>query len=34
VPDSGSCALYGQQCTVNADCCNGIPCTAGRCISP
>jgi hypothetical protein len=33
-PDSGSCALYGQQCTTSADCCNGIPCTAGRCVSP
>jgi hypothetical protein len=33
--DAGStCALYGQQCTVNADCCNGVPCTAGRCTSP
>jgi hypothetical protein len=31
--DSGSvsvCALYGQSCTQNSDCCNGVPCdTAG-----
>jgi hypothetical protein len=26
------CAEYGQQCTVNGDCCNGVPCTGGRCI--
>jgi hypothetical protein len=33
-PDAGLCALYGQQCTMNSDCCNGIPCTSQRCISP
>jgi hypothetical protein len=34
-PDAGpSCALYGQQCTTSADCCNGIPCTMGRCLEP
>ncbi|MGO9836497.1 MAG: hypothetical protein ACLP1X_20055 [Polyangiaceae bacterium] len=32
--EAGPCALYGQQCTVNSDCCNGIPCTSLRCISP
>jgi hypothetical protein len=31
--DAG-CALYGQVCTTAADCCNGIPCTGGRCIVP
>lgn len=31
VPDSTTCALYGQECTTTADCCNGIPCTEGRC---
>jgi hypothetical protein len=29
-----SCALYGQLCTVSADCCNGVPCTNGRCQYP
>jgi hypothetical protein len=28
------CALYGQTCSVTADCCNGVPCTAGKCIIP
>jgi hypothetical protein len=32
--DASTCALYGQLCTVNADCCNNVPCTAGRCTSP
>jgi hypothetical protein len=34
VPDAGggSCALFGQICTVSADCCSGVPCTGGRCI--
>jgi hypothetical protein len=32
-PDAG-CALYGQVCTVSSDCCNGVPCTGGRCIVP
>lgn len=34
LPDTGtpdSCAYVGQECTVNADCCNNIPCTNGRC---
>jgi hypothetical protein len=25
------CAEYGQICTADADCCNGIPCWGGRC---
>jgi hypothetical protein len=29
--DAG-CALYGQQCTTSAQCCNGVPCTMGRCV--
>ena len=29
----GTCALYGQLCTTSADCCNAVPCTAGRCES-
>lgn len=33
--DSGTpCSLFGQTCTVNANCCNGVPCTNGRCITP
>jgi hypothetical protein len=34
-PDSPGpvCAEYGQQCTTAADCCNGIPCTSGRCVT-
>jgi hypothetical protein len=32
-PDAG-CALYGQICTTAADCCNGVPCTGGRCEEP
>ncbi|MDP8998959.1 MAG: hypothetical protein M3O46_02495, partial [Myxococcota bacterium] len=31
---SGTCSQYGQICQTGADCCNGIPCTAGRCIEP
>jgi hypothetical protein len=32
----GGCtgAQYGQVCTVSSDCCNGIPCTNGRCEIP
>jgi hypothetical protein len=34
-PDAGkTCALYGQICTTTADCCNGVPCTGGRCEVP
>ena len=25
------CAQYGQICTQNSDCCNGVPCTSGTC---
>jgi hypothetical protein len=32
-PDAG-CSLYGQLCTTAAQCCNGVPCTLGRCYSP
>jgi hypothetical protein len=33
VPDGPPpCSLYGQTCTVSADCCNGVPCTSGRCM--
>jgi hypothetical protein len=28
------CALYGQVCGVDGDCCNGVPCTSGRCRQP
>jgi hypothetical protein len=31
--DAG-CALYGQVCTTSSDCCNGVPCTSGRCEVP
>ena len=37
VPATGgapSCALYGQICDGNADCCNDVPCTDGRCVNP
>ncbi|HEY8039539.1 MAG TPA: hypothetical protein VIF15_07085 [Polyangiaceae bacterium] len=30
----GGCALYGQICAVASDCCNGVPCTSGRCEPP
>jgi hypothetical protein len=29
--DGGTCALLGQTCTQNSDCCNGVPCTNGIC---
>jgi hypothetical protein len=32
--DAGSCALYGQVCTASSQCCYGVPCTNGRCVSP
>jgi hypothetical protein len=41
IPDGGTppppdasvvCADYGQVCTTFADCCNGVPCTFGRCV--
>jgi hypothetical protein len=25
-----TCALYGQSCTMNSDCCNGVPCAIGN----
>jgi hypothetical protein len=34
-PDAGpTCALYGQVCTSSSQCCNGVPCTMGRCVWP
>ncbi len=27
--DTGVCATYGQTCTMNSDCCNGVPCSNG-----
>jgi hypothetical protein len=27
--DAPTCALYGQSCTANSDCCNGVPCSIG-----
>lgn len=40
-PDGGGegdggvpCSLYGQTCNDTADCCNGVPCTSGRCRFP
>jgi hypothetical protein len=29
----GGCSLYGQICQTSSDCCGGIPCTGGRCIT-
>jgi hypothetical protein len=35
VGDSGiPCAQYGQLCNNSGDCCNGVPCTNGRCLYP
>lgn len=33
-PDTSQpgCAQYGQTCTSAAECCNGVPCTGGRCV--
>lgn len=28
----GTCALYGQICAQDGDCCDGIPCTNGQCV--
>ncbi len=35
VPDggAGTCATYGQICTASSDCCNGVPCSGGRCVA-
>jgi hypothetical protein len=31
-PDgSVTCSQYGQLCNVSSDCCNGVPCSGGRC---
>jgi hypothetical protein len=34
IPDGPKppCAEYGQVCTTKSDCCNGVPCTDGRCV--
>jgi hypothetical protein len=33
--DAGpACALYGQTCTVDANCCDAVPCIGGRCRYP
>jgi hypothetical protein len=33
-PGGGTnCAQYGQQCTDSAQCCNGVPCTNGFCVT-
>lgn len=32
--DGPTCSLYGQECAGAADCCNGVPCTNGRCTIP
>ena len=32
--DGGGCAAYGQLCSTSGDCCNGVPCTNGRCEFP
>jgi hypothetical protein len=29
----GACVAYGQACAGN-ECCDGVPCTAGRCVFP
>jgi hypothetical protein len=30
----GTCSQIGQLCSTAADCCNGVPCTDGRCVFP
>ena len=32
--DGGVCALYGQACDANSDCCSGVPCTNLSCRYP
>lgn len=32
--DAAVCALFGQACMETAECCNGVPCTSGRCRFP
>ena len=34
LPPTYACALYGQQCTQGSDCCSGVPCTGGLCVTP
>lgn len=31
---SPTCSLYGQTCAVDGDCCDGVPCSGGRCRYP
>jgi hypothetical protein len=33
-PAPTSCSLYGQTCTQTSECCDGVPCTSGRCRYP
>ena len=33
-PPQDTCALYGQICSENGDCCNNVPCTDGMCKFP
>src|SRR4029434_2062030 len=30
--DAGVCTAYGQICTMDGECCDGVPCTGGRCV--
>jgi hypothetical protein len=30
-PDAAICAVFGQVCQADGDCCNGLPCLGGRC---
>jgi hypothetical protein len=33
--DAGpTCALYGQNCMMNSDCCDGVPCNSMHCQYP
>jgi hypothetical protein len=34
LPDGGTCALYGQVCQLDSQCCNSVPCTNGTCHFP
>jgi hypothetical protein len=33
-PPDGGCASFGQLCSTSSDCCDGVPCTNGRCEFP
>jgi hypothetical protein len=33
-PPPPACALYGQSCNINGDCCDGVPCTNKTCRYP